>query len=100
MTFELTATAQGQADGDDFSFVCNISFTRAMIRKTVTFTAEGDDAHFEAGERLRLSVSVLPDGFEADSAGEAVVTIEDTNDPMTEDLDALDVVWNSPNADA
>ena len=101
VTIGLATTAQEGADRDDFSLsATTVMFNTGENSQTVTFTAEDDDVHFEAGETIKLSFSTLPNGFVAGSVDETVVTLVDTNDPTTDDLDDLDVVWDSPSADS
>ena len=101
VTVRMMTTAQGGADQDDFSLsATSVTFNPGEDSKTVTFTAEDDDVHFEAGETVKLSFATFPNGFEVGSVAETVVTLVDTNDPTTDDLDHLDVVWDSPSADS
>ena len=101
VTVQLAWAEEETATADDYSLsATSVTFGVNETSSTVIFTANDDDNHFEEDEAVRLAFTSLPSGLQAGSTDETVVSINDSDDPTTADLDALDVTWASPSADS
>ena len=101
VTVQLTWAEEETATADDYSLsATSVTFGVNETSSTVIFTANDDDNHFEEDEAVRLAFTSLPSGLQAGSTDETIVSINDSDDPTTADLDALDVTWASPSADS
>ena len=101
VTVQLAWAEEETATADDYSLsATSVTFGVNETSSTVIFTANDDDNHFEEDEAVRLAFTSLPSGLQAGSTDETIVSINDSDDPTTADLDALDVTWASPSADS
>ena len=78
VTIPLTATEQGGATSADYSVPVSVVFNRGEMEKSFSFEADSDP-DLDDGESVVIGFGALPEGIDAGSPSETVVSIDDNS---------------------
>ena len=78
VTIPLTATEQGGATSADYSVPVSVVFSRGEMEKSFSFEADSDP-DLDDGESVVIGFGALPEGIDAGSPSETVVSIDDNS---------------------